>query len=714
MSATANDGVKKSMAPWRRLGLRGRLFAAFGAVAATTVLASGTALVSYDRLGHSLELVTGTSLQHVTRASNIGQAASDVVAAAQALLAAASTDDRTRALAALDAARRKLNDAVAALPAADAAKLKETAGRMSGVLDRLARSIAERQAIGAARGALVRDLRNAHQKLAEKLAPMADDAAFSLTLGLQSAADKGDAEAVKQTLGALADNDLVSLQAILELRAEANLVLGILVEAADLPSKDLMPPVKDRFVAAGGHLDKAAAALKDAQITKLAADLASFGRRDGNIFALKDKEYAGAVAGAQVVMENRALADELEKEVSALRARSEMAATTAAQASQGEIGRGRIILIGLALASLATAGALGWFYVGRSVSRRLSRLRHSMTSIAAGDLDAEIATSGTDEIADMASALSVLREGRRTAVRSDAHAAEERNRMTEERRKELFTLAEGLESEVKAVVEIVTGSAGQMHDTAKAMAEVASGANVEAGSAADATRQASTGVNSVAAAAEELSTSVGEIARKVSESAAVASSAVQEAESTRATMRGLADAAQKIGDVLKMIQAVAAQTNLLALNATIEAARAGEAGRGFAVVANEVKSLATQTAAATEEISGQIHSIQGVTKDAVEAIERIGATITRINDISAAVASAVEEQDATTREMAQNVHQVAQSTSIVSEKVSGLAHAAGETGQSAQMVLDHAGELARQAESLRGQVDQFLSRIRAA
>ena len=160
---------------------------------------------------------------------------------------------------------------------------------------------------------------------------MADDAAFSLTLGLQSAADKGDAEAVKQTLGALADNDLVSLQSILELRAEANLVLGILVEAADLPSKDLMPPVKDRFVAAAGHLDKAAAALKDAQITKLAADLASFGRRDGNIFELKDKEFAGAVVGAKVVGENRALADELEKEVSALRTRSEAAANAAAQ-----------------------------------------------------------------------------------------------------------------------------------------------------------------------------------------------------------------------------------------------------------------------------------------------------------------------------------------------------------------------------------------------
>jgi methyl-accepting chemotaxis protein len=585
---------------------------------------------------------------------------------------------------------------------------------MSENLDRLARSVAQRQDLASERMALVEKLRTAHEKLSKKLSPIADDAAFTLTLGLESAADKGEIDEVKKTLGELADKDLVLLRAVLTLRAEANLFIGVLVEAADLPSKDLMPPVKDRFVAAAGHLSKAAARLKDAAVTPLVADLIAFGNGKDNLFDLKDKEFAAAVTGETVVAENRALADELQKEVATLRANSEAAASEAAQASNGEIGRGRIILIALALTSLAAAFGLGWFYIGGSVVRRISGLQGSMTRIAGGDLDADIATKGSDEIADMASALSVLREARREAVRSDAHAAEERDRMAQERRKELLTLAEGLESEVKAVVEVVTGSAGKMHDTARSMADVASGANLEAGSAAAATKQASSGVNSVAAAAEELSTSVGEIARKVSESAAVALSAVQEAESTRATVRGLADAAQKIGDVLQLIQAVAAQTNLLALNATIEAARAGEAGKGFSVVASEVKSLATQTASATEEISGQIRAIQEATKDAVDAIEHIGSTIGRINEIAAAVASAVEEQDATTREMAQNVHQVAQSTSIVSEKVSSLANAAGETGQSAEMVRDHAGELARHAESLRGQVDRFLSRIRAA
>ena len=705
---------KSALSLWRRLGLRGRLFAAFGAVAATTVLASGNALLSYDRLGRSLEAVTETSMAHMSRAADVAKTADDVVGAAQALRAARTEADRTRAQEAANKARAHLMEGIGRFDNASAAKLKDTATRISDNLDRLARFVAQRQALASEHAALVARLRQAHEKLSEKLAPMADDVAFTLTLGIQSAADKGELDEVKKTLGELADKDLASLQAVLTMRAEANLVLGILIEAADLPSKDLMPPVKDRFVAAAGHLVKAAAELKDSAIAKPVTDLVGFGNGKDNVFDLKEKEFAAAVAGAAVVAESRTLADELQNAVAALRVSSEAAANEAARASNDEIGRGRIILIGLALTSLAAAFGLGWFYIGGSVVRRISRLQSSMTRIASGDLDAEIATKGHDEIADMASALGVLRDKRREAVRNDAQSAVERERMAKERREELLKLAEGLEREVKAVVELVTGSAEKMHDTAKAMADLAGEASAEAGSAASASQQASTGVHSVASAAEELSASISEIGRKVSESAAVASAAVKEADGTRTTMRGLAGAAQKIGDVLKMIQDVAAQTNLLALNATIEAARAGAAGKGFAVVASEVKSLAAQTATATEEISGQIRSIQDATQNAVEAIEHVGSTIGRMSEIATAVASAVEEQDATTREMAHNVHQVAQSTGLVSAKVAGLANAAGETGQSAHMVRDHAGELAQHAESLRGQVDQFLKRIRAA
>jgi methyl-accepting chemotaxis protein len=446
----------------------------------------------------------------------------------------------------------------------------------------------------------------------------------------------------------------------------------------------------------------------------LAADLVSFGKRNDNIFDLKVKEFAGAVAGANVVVENRALARELADQVAALGNGAEAAAAMAVHSSEAEISRDQVILVSLALGSLAAAFGLGWFYVGRGVVRRVTRLQDSMHRIADGDLDAEIATAGTDEIADMAAALRVLRDARREALLGDERAAEERKRMTQERHNELYSLADGLESEVKTVVETVTAAAEKVHGTAEGMVSVANNADAEAGFAAEASKRASSNVHSVAAATEELSASISEIGRKVADSAAVASEAVNEAERTRATMRNLALAANKIGDVMHLIQAVAGQTNLLALNATIEAARAGEAGKGFAVVANEVKSLAAQTAKATEEISSQISTIQSTTDEAVQAIEHIGATIGRINEIATAVSAAVEEQDATTRDIAQNIHQAAESTHLVSEKVESLSQAAGKTGQSSEMMRDHAAELARQGSALRGQVDRFLAQIRAA
>src|SRR5690242_2087784 len=678
-------GIPRSL----RLGLRGRLFAAFGAVALLTVLASGNALVTYEGLGRSLGLVTDTALRQVARTAKVAKNAAEVVAAGQALLAAGSAE-REEALRALNAERNDLVEALNALDAEDAARLKDTVARMSDNLDRLARSVAERQSIIAARTGMVGTVRSSHQKLAEKLIPLADDIGFTLAMGIETAADNRDLPEVKQALVALSDKQLVALQAVLDMRGESNLMLGILVEAADLPSRDLIPPVKERFVAAAGHLTKAAAAMKTPEIANLVSALVSAGNGDGNIFALKEKEFAGAAAAAKLVDENKVLAGELEKEISGLTTRSEAGATAAVRSSEEEIARGRLFLITLAIVSLAIAGVLGWFYVGRGVVRRLSGLQHSMARIASGDLDAESKNGGADEIADMAAALKVLRDARRAAVRSDERAAADRAHMAEERRRELLTLAEGLESEVKSVVESVTTSAKTMHSTANLMVEVASAASEGAASAASASQQAANGVHSVASAAEELSTSVGEIGRQVNESAAVASAAVKDAESTRVTVRELADAAARIGDVVKMIQEIAAQTNLLALNATIEAARAGEAGKGFAVVASEVKQLASQTAKATEEISGQIGAIQGATQDAVQAIENIGATIAKINEIAGAIASAVEQQGATTHDIANNVQQVAHSTSHVSEKVGELANAAGETGQSAQMVRDHA------------------------
>ena len=259
-----------------------------------------------------------------------------------------------------------------------------------------------------------------------------------------------------------------------------------------------------------------------------------------------------------------------------------------------------------------------------------------------------------------------------------------------------------------------SSAASKMEASAETMSSTAEQTSRQTVTVAAASEQASARVNTMAAATEEMGSSIAEIARQVTHSKDIAGAAVQASTRTATTMQGLSAAAQKIGDVLQLIQNIASQTNLLALNATIEAARAGEAGRGFAVVASEVKSLATQTAKATEEISSQIASIQGATREAVESIKGIDETIARIDEITSAIAAAVEEQDKTTQEITRNTHEVAQGTRDVSVNVGGIKEAVGETGAAASNVLQLAKALGHTADTLRGEVEGFLVEIRAA
>ncbi len=282
-------------------------------------------------------------------------------------------------------------------------------------------------------------------------------------------------------------------------------------------------------------------------------------------------------------------------------------------------------------------------------------------------------------------------------------------RVTEQAR-----LADTFEVDIGAVVGSVATSAGQLQDAARTLTDAAAEAGREAVAVSEAGMQANADVQAVAAAAEEMAASVEEITRRVAEAAEVARRAVAEAKATDSTVRGLAEAASRIGDVVRLIGEIAGQTNLLALNATIEAARAGEAGKGFAVVASEVKNLAGQTAKATEEIGRQISEMQNATNQAVDAIRAIGTTVDRTSDIATAIAAAVEEQGATTREIARSAAQVAEATGTVAQRIEGIRAAADATGGSAGAVLQASGALSGDAATLRERADGFLKAVRAA
>ncbi|WP_050422051.1 methyl-accepting chemotaxis protein [Bradyrhizobium tropiciagri] len=371
-----------------------------------------------------------------------------------------------------------------------------------------------------------------------------------------------------------------------------------------------------------------------------------------------------------------------------------------------------IAVIGLLAVIAVSAGLI--VMVRRRILNPIAALTGRMSRLAAGEVAEAIpGAARNDEIGAMAAAVQVFKDNRIEADRL-ATEKEAENDVKMRRARVLDDLTRAFEAKVTELVGGLSAASSVMEDTAQSMSATAAATNRQAAVVAAASDQTSTNVQTVASATEELTSSISEIARQVATSTEIAARAVDHARRTGDTARSLAEGAQKIGDVVTLIQSIAAQTNLLALNATIEAARAGEAGRGFAVVASEVKSLAGQTAKATTEISEQITAIQTASDETVTAIRSVVDVITEIDQIGTAIAAAIEEQGSATKEISRSVQEAARGTQEVNSNISGVQRAADDTGAAATQVLGAAEQLSTQSKDLAGQVNRFLSDVRAA
>ena len=373
----------------------------------------------------------------------------------------------------------------------------------------------------------------------------------------------------------------------------------------------------------------------------------------------------------------------------------------------GIIGGGALVLGGLAL----------WLIIAKSL-RPIGRLAAAVQGVAEGnttiDVHTQAASGRRDQIGVLARAVSAMQNVVGRARQAEAEAAARNEQAAARERQATLALADDVQRGLEAIAHRVQSSAAAVREGAAALTGLAVSTAERAADGTVSARETAQSTGTVAAAAEEMASSVQEIARRVSEAAAVAGQAVAQARATDATVRGLAEGAARIGDVVRLINDIAGQTNLLALNATIEAARAGEAGRGFAVVASEVKSLATQTSKATEEIGAQITGMQASTTAAVEAIQGIGGTIDTLSGIAGSIAAAVEQQHAATQEIARSVAGAAQGASAADRTMSEIAGAAEDSRLAVVGLQRTSDEMAESGEALRTEIGALVARLQKA
>ena len=695
-------------------GVRGSLFAAFAVIAGMGLVIAAGAGLALQNLGGRMTELSGRDIPRLSASLQLSALSASLAAQGPALLAAQSEDalnERTKKLMELQQqTQQKLTEIIEfGGDKSVVSGLSDTMKSINEAAQSLTKAARERLDIAALHEKQYDALRNAQGAFVGAASPAMLDAQTRVNAILGSAdLSAADATEAAQTVGQLGN-----------VVASGNLAAADMSAALSASTSDKLDDIQKEFKTAQGRLRSNLDLLPDNQGNKMlretAEKLLALGTGKTGVFNLREKELDSIDYGQTILDETRKLNVGLGISVQQLVDGVQMETNASTLQARQEISLATSVMLALGALMLVGSALFVWLYVGRNILRRIGALHQSMQLLANGDLETEIyrSTNHNDEISVMANTLQVFRESMIEARALTSEQDKDRIAKAERAARMEAKIAE-FESTVRSALENLAQSANSMQSTAQSMSSTADQSNALVNAVASAAEETSVNVQTVSAGTEQLSSSIQEISRQVVTSAEIAKKAVDEAGATDATVQSLADSASRISVVVDLIQTIASQTNLLALNATIEAARAGEAGRGFAVVASEVKSLASQTAKATDEIRTQIASMQEVTTSAVGAIQGIGRIIGEINDVTTTIAAAVEEQGAATREIARNIQHAAGGTSEVSSNIVGVSTASAEAGAAAGEVLSASDALRREADMLRGEIDTFLNDMRAA
>ena len=698
-----------------RIGIQGRLMASFAII---LLLAGVSSVVSWLSFGNTRQLVGEIATESLP--SIIGQmelAMDGTALAAQAPVLAASrngaelatTEDRLDSL--IESARSRLAQ-IASNSTNDAA-FDDLSARLDDIVARrktLQELTEARLALEKQRGDLTLDMVYAYADLSDYLSPLIEVIDIDVSRGISRVAGgNGDAAGpLKETIA--------FSQLLADIRANVNLAFGMLTAAIAVPEGDAMDEIRNKWNWAELRITDALAKLPDnddgTKIRALAKSLLAYGGGENGVFALRETEWSNQAQTQKTLNATLASSEQLGTSIAQLVGTKRTEIGAKADNTLQQVARDQQIIAIIGGAVLVVSLLVLVFYVRGNLIKRLLRVIAGLRKVANGDLDIEVTDNGRDEIGIMAE---ILRQFRTTAIAArdaEGQLTREREIAEADRRTAMLALADAFEASISTVARHVSDEAENIQATSNHVRDRAEIASGNATGVAGASEEISINMASVSHATQALSDRVRDTGERARQSLNAAQNAVDAAIKTNETMRELETGANEIGEILSLIQDIAAQTNLLALNATIEAARAGDAGKGFAVVASEVKNLANQTGIATDRIARRVTGIQTTTGVAVQAIATIGQSISGIHDTVNEMSQAVGEQQNFVTEIASNVEQSAVAAQEMNSTISQVSSSADENLSAMEDLQQATNRLRHQSDDLSARVREFLNSIR--